>query len=317
MGALRAAELEPFGMVGVGRIFEWYREGVLERDDEVAILHEPADRGYRAASEALVNIRATLERAVAARVIPSAVADALLVIGRGLFYPDRSLRAISKLGRERGLDVTHLHALAGFIERHGAVDQKRLDALEMLDRVRTDLASDARTPARTFHFAYTELWHELRRRVDDARPATPPQPSSARQAAEATSGRTQVSNANIPALMAALERLEPGGGERLWQRATARALALALADQIGATVDAGVVQALSESFRRRYGLMDPEQTQAWLGAQHLDLESFSALMHDEALAQSVSAAVERVVEEQIVLLLAADGRLGAVTAASR
>src|SRR4051794_1463402 len=30
MGALRAAELHPFGMIGVGRIFEAYRDGVLE-----------------------------------------------------------------------------------------------------------------------------------------------------------------------------------------------------------------------------------------------------------------------------------------------
>ncbi|MCK5364697.1 MAG: hypothetical protein KAR22_17095, partial [Gammaproteobacteria bacterium] len=45
MGALRAAELEPFGMQGVGRIFEAYRSGVFapyfgeafEDDDEVAV----------------------------------------------------------------------------------------------------------------------------------------------------------------------------------------------------------------------------------------------------------------------------------------
>ena len=39
MGALRAAELHAFGMVGVGRIFEGYRDGALEADDEVAVLH--------------------------------------------------------------------------------------------------------------------------------------------------------------------------------------------------------------------------------------------------------------------------------------
>ena len=31
MGALRAAELVPFGMVGIGRIFEAYRDGVYGR----------------------------------------------------------------------------------------------------------------------------------------------------------------------------------------------------------------------------------------------------------------------------------------------
>src|SRR4051812_35252740 len=37
MGALRAAELYPLGMRGVGRIFEMYRDGVIEADDEVAV----------------------------------------------------------------------------------------------------------------------------------------------------------------------------------------------------------------------------------------------------------------------------------------
>ena len=64
MGALRAAELAPFGMIGVGAIFEAYRDGILEDDDEVAVAHGPADTGYRAGSDAMVNIRATLARAV-------------------------------------------------------------------------------------------------------------------------------------------------------------------------------------------------------------------------------------------------------------
>ena len=37
MGALRAAELHSYGMRGVGRIFEAFRDGVLEDDDEVAV----------------------------------------------------------------------------------------------------------------------------------------------------------------------------------------------------------------------------------------------------------------------------------------
>ena len=39
MGALRAAELHLFGMIGRGTIFEWYRDGIIEGDDEVALLH--------------------------------------------------------------------------------------------------------------------------------------------------------------------------------------------------------------------------------------------------------------------------------------
>ena len=63
MGALRAAELHAFGMRGVGRIFEAFRDGELEDDDEVAVVHGPAELGHIQVSEAMVNIRASLARA--------------------------------------------------------------------------------------------------------------------------------------------------------------------------------------------------------------------------------------------------------------
>src|SRR6185295_18286818 len=59
MGALRAAELAAFGMLGVGEIFEAFRDGVLDDDAEVAVAHGQAESGYRATSEAMVNVRAT------------------------------------------------------------------------------------------------------------------------------------------------------------------------------------------------------------------------------------------------------------------
>ena len=60
MGALRAAELHPFGMVGVGRVFEGYRAGVYEDDDEVAVVHASEEAGFAPLSEAMVNVRHAL-----------------------------------------------------------------------------------------------------------------------------------------------------------------------------------------------------------------------------------------------------------------
>ena len=34
-----------FGMIGIGRIFEAYRDGFYTDDDEVALLHRPGDMG--------------------------------------------------------------------------------------------------------------------------------------------------------------------------------------------------------------------------------------------------------------------------------
>ncbi len=64
MGALRAAELADFGMVGIGEVFRAYQSGELEDDDEVAVVHGSADAGYSGGSEAMVNIRASMRRAV-------------------------------------------------------------------------------------------------------------------------------------------------------------------------------------------------------------------------------------------------------------
>jgi len=60
MGALRAAELAPFGMIGVGAIFTAYARGRLTGDDEVAVTHAPVVLGSRPLSLAQVDVRATL-----------------------------------------------------------------------------------------------------------------------------------------------------------------------------------------------------------------------------------------------------------------
>lgn len=88
MGALRAAELEPFGMRGVGQIFTGYKRGTITADDEVAVAHLPAAQGYRAVSDALVNIRHTLAKS------RRRDASALLERARATFYRERSWRAL-------------------------------------------------------------------------------------------------------------------------------------------------------------------------------------------------------------------------------
>lgn len=159
LGALRAVELETFGMVGVGRIFEWFRDGALDDDDEVALVHESSERDYRAVSDALVNIRATLVRAVHEGLLGAADAQALVQSQKSLFYPSRSLESAIAAGREMGLEVDWA-AFTGWLEA-GGVDQKRLDAIEALERARVDAAMPPGTARPSFQFSYTEAWHEL------------------------------------------------------------------------------------------------------------------------------------------------------------
>src|SRR5262249_36970872 len=94
IGALRAAELDTFGMKGIGRIYENFRDGVLEDDDEVAVLHGPEELGYPALTEARVNLRATLGAARRAGAISSELAAELTTIAKALFYKERTYDAV-------------------------------------------------------------------------------------------------------------------------------------------------------------------------------------------------------------------------------
>ena len=87
MGALRAAELHQFGMRGVGEIFENFRDGILEDDDEVAVLHGPAELGYPSLSLALVNARKSITAAMEASIISQPVAETLVALAKSIFYP--------------------------------------------------------------------------------------------------------------------------------------------------------------------------------------------------------------------------------------
>jgi hypothetical protein len=60
MGALRAAELDWIGMIGIGKIYEWYRDNVTEDDAEVAVSYAEHGDLYRVNTVPLVDIRAAV-----------------------------------------------------------------------------------------------------------------------------------------------------------------------------------------------------------------------------------------------------------------
>jgi hypothetical protein len=134
---LRAAELADFGMVGVGRIFEMYRDGILTDDDEVALQHGPAEMGYMPLTEPMVNVRATLDAAVDRGVLSSAIAVQLVDAAKTMFYKDRTRSAVvlSAMGR---VPIASRASLAGWFEL-GWIDQKRADAFLLLARIEQSL----------------------------------------------------------------------------------------------------------------------------------------------------------------------------------
>ncbi len=282
MGALRAAELEPFGMVGVGRIFEQYRDGELSDDDEVAVAHEDAQRGFLPVSEAMVNIRATLAQAVTAGVLGEAERQELVALAKGLFYGERSYDALRREAVERGLGAASHPAFWSWLGEWGGANQKRDDACALLRRI----AEDSRTPVSavepTFEFEYTDSWHAFKLRMD-ARFAD-------QGARPAETGAQSDSGASPDA------------------KACLRALAVCLAQADGVRPTTEQVQAHSELLRRRLGLLSPEATGAWLARHQLDLQLFSRIVYEDWLAEQCEERARALVAAQRSVLAALRGR---------
>jgi hypothetical protein len=165
IGALRAAELDTFGMKGIGRIYEDFRDGVLEDDDEVAVLHGPEELGFPPLTEAMVNIRATLAAARRAGVIPETLAEALTTIAKALFYKERTYDAVFQSAAVGPPRQQSLRDFADWLPAE-RVDQKRRDALAMLDAIHTDLAAGAGSLPVSYELAETVAWRAARRTAE-------------------------------------------------------------------------------------------------------------------------------------------------------
>jgi hypothetical protein len=132
MGALRAAEMDTLGMVGIGEIYRMYKSGELESDDEVALVFDPTSG--LALSEPLINIRFTLKRAQEEGIIDSVAHDALLAAARQVFYPQRTYRTIVSQAGDM-LDARTRERFLMWVET-GQCDQKRDDAVTALEYIR-------------------------------------------------------------------------------------------------------------------------------------------------------------------------------------
>ncbi len=127
MGALRAVECEAFGMVGVGTIFELYRSGLVDADDEVAIKFDLET--LKPLSEPLVNVRVAMQQGK----VSAKTAQTLLAVGKRLYFPERTYpRMLAELKRQ--VSAAEHAALAEFLVGD-APDAKREDALALLHQM--------------------------------------------------------------------------------------------------------------------------------------------------------------------------------------
>jgi hypothetical protein len=273
MGALRAVELAPLGMVGVGRIFRWYRDGVVDDDGEVALLHGDAEHGYRPLTVPLVNVRAAAEAARAEDVIGAPEARALVRAAEELHYTERTWPGVLAAARLPGPARQRLRA---FLPR--APDPKAEDA-------RACIAAAAE-------------YVRARRRGAPAVPASSggPPPAHVRRARLRHARTVLPGGAAIPSgdvLRALARRSDAGrlaaeGLRRALLASLARSLGLRAADRAGEAALGAWLRRLRVPARRR---------DAFLASCGLDAQAARALGADLALEAAVLDAAERLVPD--------------------
>jgi hypothetical protein len=274
MGALRAAELAAFGMQGVGRIFQDYVDGIVEDDDEVAVAHSSAERGYQPISVAMVNIRATLNAAETAGVIRQSTRRELERIAKDIFYQERSYAALFERAAERSLSGNELESLRCWLPT-GQVDQKREDALAMLRLMRAQLGAGFAPKRVQYSFEYTANWEIARRRSRKL-------PSNSLQHMDAIFQENLLDEL----------RLEGRTSAGIQQAALLRFLALEEAWRRGMIPTHKMIRNAVERFHREVGTENPEALECWLRENHLSHEEFLEFIEDQARLEWVHNVTE-------------------------
>ena len=136
MGAIRAAELSTYGMTGVGQIFESFKNGTLEDDDEVAIAHHGYKLKYQAISLPFINIRASLKAALKKQLISPDDEIKLLNAGKNVHYKNR---VWNKIFVTADIEIQKKNELIHFIKTDGYIDQKKLDTADTLLHVSKEI----------------------------------------------------------------------------------------------------------------------------------------------------------------------------------
>ncbi|RYZ09170.1 MAG: hypothetical protein EOO73_05260 [Myxococcales bacterium] len=272
MGALRAAELADFGMQGIGVVYERFRDGTYEDDDEVAVSHASEEHGFRRSSEAMVNIRATLARAFAAGVIEERTRASLLALAKRAFYPDRHYAELLRLARASGLSAAELQRLEGWLPSN-RVDQKRADALELLTATKGYLQTGFPRLVHREHLSHTSGWASLLQQH--------PAPLTARATAVPLTHELLLDELILS------ERYRTCRAA-----AVTRALAVALSTPgvPGERISPEAVVATVEAFRNEQRLLAEASFEGWISEQRLSDEALSDLFANEArLRRSVEA----------------------------
>jgi hypothetical protein len=275
MGALRAAELAPFGMRGVGKVFESFRAGLwpgfsepFEDDDEVAVIHAPAELGHAPLSDAMVDLRDTLLAASADGVITEAEALALARQLKALPFGERSFPRLLAAAADC-LDPATAGRLRAWLPR-GAVARKRLDALALIETLGQFLDNPPGPFTASFRFEQVQTWQDF---------AATPDPLTAEEALVLEEARLRAED---------------------WQDTARSGLGRLHAIGAAPTPARDGARRAYDRFRLGRGLIRRADLDAWLSGNAATAEGLEEMMRDEAAVNAALAAPPPGLEAAII-----------------
>jgi hypothetical protein len=248
MGALRASELDWLGMIGIGKIYGWYRDLVTEDDAEVAVQYAtregPDGPLYYVNTVPLVNIRAGVEHYE--REFPGeAVAEAakqFLESMRNVFYMDRTQSLCAATWNEAfGIYFPH-------------IPQKAMDAEESLQNFSMYAPAPQQKPTPENLSKFFQALYERDRRI--------------------SINGTEIPQQHIDGYVL----LHNPEWERICWDSSNQDLALMLCDHLSVSVSIADVERENVRFQLRSGIDTPEGFETFLSANGWSKHEYDRLI---------------------------------------
>lgn len=134
LGALRAVELEKFGMIGVGKIFELYKNGIVNADDEVAVTFTEEPQSLQ--SEAMIDIRFNLFIAKRKGFIDEITKKTIVRVAKSVYFPYRNYEDILDKTKNMHPELEHgLESFRAYI-RNNRRSLKEKDAIRLVEYIK-------------------------------------------------------------------------------------------------------------------------------------------------------------------------------------
>jgi hypothetical protein len=140
LGALRAVELEKFGMIGVGKIFELYKKGVVNADDEIAVTFTEQEQQQSLQSEAMIDIRFNLFIAKRKGIIDEITKKTVARVAKSVYFPYRNYEDILDKTKNMHPELKlGLESFRAYI-RNNRQSLKEKDAIRLVEYIKASVS---------------------------------------------------------------------------------------------------------------------------------------------------------------------------------